>query len=81
MYTLQDAVKEREAADMVMFARQDKAEAARQAVEASRKEVEAILQANPQIGVMMKKGKQAYYVTVSHVTGSYKTSFNINDLV
>ena len=74
MYTLQDAVKEREAADMVMFARQDKAEAAR-------KEVEAILQANPQIGVMMKKGKQAYYVTVSHVTGSYKTSFNINDLV
>ena len=81
MYTLQDAVKEREAADMVMFARQDKAEAARQEVEAARKEVEAILQANPQIGVMMKKGKQAYYVTVSHVTGSYKTSFNINDLV
>ena len=74
MYTLQDAVKEREAADMVMFARQDKAEA-------DRKEVAAILQANPQIGVMMKKGKQAYYVTVSHVTGSYKTSFNINDLV
>ena len=81
MYTLQDAVKEREAADMVMFARQDKAEAARKEVEAARKEVEAILQANPQIGVMMKNGKQAYYVTVSHVTGSYKTSFNINDLV
>ena len=69
MYTLQDSVNEREAADMVMFARQDKAEA-------DRKEVAAILQANPQIGVMMKNGKQAYYVT-----GSYATSFNINDLV
>jgi hypothetical protein len=69
MYTLQDSVNEREAADIAMFARQDKAEAAR-------KEVAAILQANPQIGVMMKNGKQAYYVT-----GNYKTSFNINDLV
>ena len=65
MYTLQDAVKEREAADMVMFASQNKAEAAR-------KEIAAVLQANPQIGVMMKKGKTVYYV-------SDKQSANIKD--
>ena len=65
MYTLQDSVNEREEADMAMFARQDK-------VEAARKEVAAILQANPQIGVMIKKGKTVYYV-------SDKQSANIKD--
>ena len=55
MYTLQDSATERETADLEMFARQDRAEAQRQ-------EIAATLQANPQIGVMMKKGKTVYYV-------------------
>jgi hypothetical protein len=76
MYTLQDAVKEREAADMVMFSRQDKAEAARQEVEAARKEVEAVLQAYKGIGVLIRKGKSVYYLN-----NPYKESSNIKDLV
>jgi hypothetical protein len=69
MHTLQDAVKEREAADMVMFARQDKAEAAR-------KEVADILQAYKGIGVLIRKGKSVYYLN-----NPYKESSNIKDLV
>jgi hypothetical protein len=65
MYTLQDSAAERETADAAMFARQDKAEAAR-------KEIASTLQANPQIGVMMKKGKTVYYV-------GNKQSANIKD--
>jgi len=67
MYTLQDSANERETADLEMFARQDRAEAQRQ-------EIAAILQANQQIGVMMKKGKALYYV-------GDKQSANIKDFI
>ena len=67
MYTLQDSSNERETADLEMFARQDRAKAQRQ-------EIAAILQANQQIGVMMKKGKTVYYV-------GDKQSANIKDFI
>lgn len=55
MFTYQDAKNEKQAINAKMFAKQDDAVA-------KQKIIDNILKAYPQIGVLMRKGKQVYYV-------------------
>jgi beta-lactam-binding protein with PASTA domain len=54
MYTLQDAINEKKMMDANLYAKIDK-----QAAEEKR--IADILRNNPQIGVLIKKGKTVYY--------------------
>jgi hypothetical protein len=55
MFTYQDARNEKLATNAKLFAKQDDAVAKQQIID-------GLLKAYPQIGVLMRKGKQIYYV-------------------
>ena len=55
MFTYQDARNEKLATNAKLFAKQDDAVAQQQIID-------GLLKAYPQIGVLMRKGKQIYYV-------------------
>lgn len=55
MFTYQDARNEKLAINAKLFAKQDDAAANQQMID-------SVLKANPQIGVLMRKGKEIYYV-------------------
>jgi len=54
MHTLQDAINEKKMMDAALYAKIDKRAA-------EEKRVADILRNNPQIGVLVKKGKTVYY--------------------
>jgi hypothetical protein len=55
MFTYQDARNEKLESNAKLFAKQDNAAAKQQIID-------GLLKAYPQIGVLMRKGKQIYYV-------------------
>lgn len=55
MFTYQDARNEKLATNAKLFTKQDDAAAKQQIID-------GLLKAYPQIGVLMRKGKQIYYV-------------------
>lgn len=54
MFTFQDARREKQAQDDRLMAKADDRAAAQ-------REIDAVLKANPQIGVLMRMGKPVYY--------------------
>lgn len=70
MFTYQDARNEKLAINAKLFAKQD-------AAVAKQKLIDGILKANPQIGILMRKGKHVYYVNFPQ----YQEAKNPQDLI